>query len=588
MAEDAPAEAEKDEGPRYATGFRTHTCGGLRPTDVGEDKKVKLAGFVAEKPDGALILRDTYGTTKVVVADGALPYVQDRFEKVALQAMVQVEGKVAEREDEDEESPAGGVQVQADKIDFLTDAADLPEGVLDGEEVELEKRLEYRQLYLRRKEVQERLKKRADAAFAIREYLCDQGFLELETPHLFWYDKVALDPEQVPVDNCRSYALPCGPVVLNQYVKPGGFDRYFQFQRITRREDDPGPFHQPEFTGIDLNMCYVDVDDFIKVVDGLLAKVFKEVLDYDIETPTRMTHQECIEKYGFDKPDLRFDCPVETGGGSSKCTLPGKADALADAQAAIEGIKVEGAELKVEAAGGDLLITATAKRPEVSGEACGRARNVLGRKLELVDKEKHTALWITDYPYFQVDKEVDEWVPGVVVFTRPVDDEKGLEIIMTKDLDNKHLVRSRAFDLVVDGVEVASAYIGNHNQELQRWIWLNLLQQATEDLVRLRAPIESHRFGVPPHGGMVIGFDRLVARLTDQEAIDEVMTFPKSPECEDPMLGAPATVPEEVAKPLFGEVTETDMNVDKLMAEVLDGDPNKMDLGETEGDEGDE
>ncbi len=571
MADDAPEAGAEQQGPRHATRFRTHTCGGLRPEDVG-DTPVKLAGFIEEKPEGGLMLRDAWGSTLLQVAEGALPYVADRFERVALQAVVQVKGKVAERADKDEDSPSGGVQVMVETIDFLSDAGELPEGVLGDEKVELEKRLEFRQLYLRRKDVQERLAKRSKTTFQTREYLLDSGFLEIETPHLFWYDNVALDPEQVLVGDGKSFALPCGPVVLNQYVKAGQFDRYFQFQRITRREDDPGPYHQPEFTGLDLNMSYCDVDDFVKLVDGLLAHLYKEVLDVELEIPSqRMSHKEALEKYGFDKPDMRFECFVGDGGGGKTFTVPGKGDKLAEAEEVIKDIKVEGATLKVEASGSDLVVTATGKRPEVTGEAAGKARNALGIKLELVDKDKHIPVWIDKYPFMTIDKEVDEWVPGVVVFTRPVDDDEDMEIVMKNDAERRHLARARAFDLVLDGVEIASAYIGNHNQELQRWCWRHVFQQDTEDFVRLRAPIESHRFGIPPHGGMVIGFDRLVAGMLGVETIDEVMTFPKTSECEDPMLGAPGPVPAEVAEPLVEDAPPPEYTMETMMSEILEG-----------------
>ena len=605
----------------FATRYRTHTCGELRASHVVKPRSrpqptplddmdvalprspsgtpaVMLAGHVDSRVDETtVILRDRYGKTLITADAAALPYVAERFVKLEPEDVIQVSGEVNLRAKKDESTPTGHIVLKASKIELLSKAEPLPEGVLRAAQVPLEERLTHRQLYLRRTDVKDRLAFRARVAHETREFLTGQHFLELETPQLFWYDKVATNPEIVPAGTGKAFALPNGPVVLDQYLKPGGFDRFFQFLRITRRERSPTPLHAQEHTGLDINLAYVDVDDFIKMMDGLLAHLWRTILGETLETPRRYTYAEALEKFGTDRVDARFglelvDLPAAAapGGFARGFRAPQVPAAVTDAAIAeaaaanprgaqvswvrfnkpLAGSSLDfdlrgpaaalfsgKAELvhKVGATAGDVVVVATGATAEIAGAAAGAARLALGRKLGLADPKKHVPVWIHSYPFLEDDE--GNLVPRVVVFARahPAD-----MMLLMKDF-YRGLVRSKTFDLVIDGTEVASGYIGNHMLQVQRDMWKKFFMLSTPDLVRLRAPIEAHRFGVPPHGGINVGFDRLVGRLLGIDAIDEVMTFPKSPECRDLLVDAPGPVPREpvaefieaVPKPTYTE-----------------------------------
>jgi aspartyl-tRNA synthetase len=468
-----------------ATQFRTHTCGDLRPGDEGAE--AVLSGHVDRvlAEGRRFLIRDRYGKTLVATHEQADAETARRFAGLNPEDVVKVEGLVALRDEEerDEKEPAGAVLLEAKAIEVLSAAAPLPEGILDAEEVSLEDRLAFRQLYLRRQEMQARLELRSRLAQAIREYLVGEGFLEIETPHLFWYDRVALASEPIPVEGGKAFALPSGGLVLDQYIVAGQVERFFQLLRVTRRElRTVTPMHAPEHTLLDLNLLYVDVPDFCRVVEGLLAHVFRTVAGVELETPfPTCTYHEALEKFGTDKPDLR------------------------------------------------------------------RARAEDGEHAEK-GKREHAPVWITDYPMLMEDKGT--LVPGVVVFTEPQDGAVG---DFAENPEAREKVIGKAFDLVIDGVEVASAYIGNHDLRIQRLVWDEIYRFSTPDLVRVRAPLEAHRFGVPPHGGMNLGFDRLVALILGLDSIDEAMFFPKTSGCTDPLLSAPGPVPLEAVKDIVGE-----------------------------------
>lgn len=595
-----------------ATQYRTHTCGELRESHADAGESATLAGHVDRRAGAeSILVRDRYGKTLCTVADGALPYVADRYAKLGLEDVVQVRGKVARRApgDVDADQPAGAVELKVDGIEILCSSAEPPRGLLTEREVPLDDRLAFRQLYLRRPDVQKRLGFRAEVVRQVREFLLSRGFLEIETPHLFWYDKVARNPEPVPVENGKAFALPSGSVVLNQYIKPGGFDRFFQFLRVTRREANPTPAHQQEHTLLDLNMAYVDVADFCRLVEDMLAHVFQTCLGTELKTPfPTIAYGDALARYGSDRPDMRFGLEIQdlpeaapAGQACRAIRVPAAlARALSDSDLAdaasggalsggalwlrvVSDKRLDGtatplftdpmyhdssrkrpALLAAAKAGvGDALFVAVAPTAEAAGAALGPARARIASTLEPAGRGRHEPVWITDYPFLEDDE--GNLVPRVVVFSAAADAD------YDKIIDEKRRgeIRARAFDLVLDGVEIASAYIGNHNLDVQRIIWQNIFGMANADLVRLRAPIEAHRFGVPPHGGMNIGFDRLVARLLEIDAIDEVMAFPKSPLCRDPLLAAPAPVPPEVVEALVADAPDPAFKEEHLAEEVV-------------------
>ena len=459
-----------------ATEYRTHTCDELRAEHAGGEEAA-LAGFVDRKVDArSFLIRDRYGKTLVEVHAEAFPYVEEVVGKLNPEDVVQVRGEVAKRDKPDGDLPTGAVVLRARKIEVLCAADPLPDAMA-AKEIPFDDRLTYRQLYLRRPEVQKRLAFRAQVSAETRKFLLGQSFLEIETPQLFLYDPVAIGSEIVPARPGRAFSLAGGPLVLNHYIKPGGFDRYFQFQCITAREEEPTPLHAQEYVGLDLNMAYVDVPDMCAMVEGLLKHLYKTTLGYDLETPfRRLTYAESMKKHGTDKPDLRAD-----------------------------------------------------------------------------KKKDHEGVWITDYPYFQ--KNEDQHELGVVVFSALADEASTAPLF---DEGDKHASRAKAFDLVLDGMEVASAYIGNHDLPMQRLIWKAFLELEHGDLARMRAPIEAFRFGAPPHGAMTLGFDRLVARMAGVDAIDEVVAFPKTAECKDLFIDAPGPITQRAVEDLIAAPPEGD------------------------------
>lgn len=577
-----------------ATKFRTHTCGELRaehvwkaaagpqqPVPIGDDldivlprrpsksgaPTVVLSGHVAAKLDHeTILLRDRYGKTLVRCDPAALPYVPDRFRKLSIEDVIQVSGLVREREEKDRDAtlPTGAVFLEARKIEVLSAAANVPSKVLTAPELSQEEKLTFRQLYLRRPEVQARLAFRHKVASAAREFFEKNEFLEVETPHLFWYDPVAIGGEIIPAGRGRAWRLPSGPVVLNQYINAGQFDRTFQFTRITRRENNPTPQHQQEHTGLDINLAYVDVPDFMAVIERMLNHVFLAVAGKEVEGAfPSFSYEEAMLKFGTDKPDVRYDLEIvqlpDNAGRAFR--ILGGSEKLADKD--LEGLqfarvfekKIEGpaaATFKgndrilkaVKGAAGDILVW-NKGNTEAASIQLGEARVKLARKIGLADPARLAPCWVHSYPFLEDDKGT--LVARVVVFSAPLEEDGPL----VPDEKQRARIRARAFDLVLNGVELASAYIGNHNLAAQRMIWSNLFKVNTQDLFRLRAPIESHRFAVPPHGGMNIGFDRLVATLLGLEAIDEVMAFPKTPGCKDPMLEAPGPVPAAAVQDLI-------------------------------------
>ena len=573
-----------------STKYRTHTCGELRAEHASKPAMVTICGHVDRHlEDGSILVRDRYGKTLVTVGPDALPYVADRIGKLNVEDVVQVKGAVAAREAPDATTPTGGVCLRATAIEVLSDAAPLPESFAPGAVAtpSAEERLAFRQLYLRRPEVQERLGFRSRVTRETREFFLARSFLEIETPQLFWYDPVAREPEIVPAGPRRAFALPGGPVVLDQYLKAGQFDSFFQFVPITAHEEHPTPLHAVEFTGLDVNLAFADTEDFYKLCEDLLAHLWKTVAGVELKTPfARVSYDEAILRFGTDKPDLRFgmelvDLPgaAPAGRAARAIVAPGAAK-LADADLAEltksptvktgpvasvlwarvteQGLEGPGAALGAEtlkplgAKPGDVVVVCVAERPDFAARAAGAARRALGGKLGLAPKgAPPRPVWVHTYPFMELSDE-GNYEAGVVVFAR-LDSDEDVKLAAKGLPESRRLIKSRAFDLVIDGVELASGYVGNHDLELQKTIWKNVSQIEGGDLYRLRAPIEAHRFGLPPHGGINIGFERLVVKLLGIDAIDEVIAFPKDAVARDPMLDAPGPVPRDAVAHLLEE-----------------------------------
>ena len=571
-----------------ATSLRTHTCAELRasnvpgpkraefrvpaddtevlvPRGVSQPPAVMLCGQVDQIIDPTtIVLRDHYGKTLVKVDPGALPYVPDRFTKLGLEDVVQVGGDAALRAEgeKDAQNPTGDVYLKARKIEILRMSMPVPEGVLRSQKVPLEERLSFRQVYLRRPEVQQRMAVRSQVSAETREFFWANDFIELETPQLFLFDPVALGSDLVPMTEHRAFGLSGGPLVFNQYIRAGQFDRFFQLVPITTNEKEKSPLHAQEFTGLDINMAYVDTPDFFAMVDALVVHLFRSVLGYELKAPVRLTHADAMLKYGSEKPDLRFEMLLSDLGdvaGAQKVArafvapkageklkdtelreLCGAAQwARVDAAGKLEGPAAELLKSKVKSLGagmGDAIIVATAGRANAAAEIAGGARVRFAQKLGLIDEKRHEFAWVHNMPVFD-----DDGRPKSIVFAR-LAREEDREIFLKRNEDRKK-TQAKAFDLVLDGVEVASGFVGTHHLTEQRQFWERIHQLDLTDMSRMRAPIEGHRFGCPPYAAMNIGFDRLLARMMNLDSIDEVVAFPKSYDCKLVVTGAPAPVP---------------------------------------------
>ena len=588
----------------FATQYRTHTCGELRaehaqkagarpkPPPIADEldvliprrpsapgpAAVTLSGQVDRRLDAtSFLLRDHYGKTLVRADPSSLPYVADRFQKASPEDVVQVTGLVQERMSSDAALPTGEIEVLCTRIEPLCVASDTPPPALsaaDASGLSEDQRLGFRQLYLRRPEMQERLGLRAKISRAAREYLVEHDFFEIETPHLCWYDPVAIGGEVIPAGNGKAWRTPSGPVVLDQYLIGGGFDRSFQFTSVTRRENHPGPLHAQEHTSLDINLAFADVPDLTGRLEDLVAHLFTAI-GKSIPRPfPRFSFAEAMVRYGTERPDVRFELPLFDLGDAQ----PGKVtrglramlstDKISDAEldavckpsAGVKWAKVfekeiqgPGAALlksgsvktKLGAVANDVVLLATGGNADEAAAISSAARLRLGEALGLIDKSKHAACWVESYPFLEMDKGT--LVARVVVFSRPVEEDMPL----VPDRKRRAEVRARAFDLILDGTEVASGYVGNHSLVEQRIVWDNILGIGQQDLFRVRAPIESHRFGVPPHGGVNIGYERLVAKMISVDEIGDVMAFPKSASCRDPLLQAPGPVPASAVAELI-------------------------------------
>jgi aspartyl-tRNA synthetase len=610
--------------PDFATQYRTHTCGELRATHIPpppapgqkqaeEPPLVLLCGHVADKPEPrSIVVRDRYGSTLVTVADDAYPYVAERFEKLDREEAVQVGGRVGPRLERDPENPTGEVRLLATKIEVLGRVASPPpDGLMTDARVKFEDRLANRDYYLRRPDMQKRLAYRAKLAHEIREYFNENGFVEMETPHLFWYDSVATSGEVIPNGRGRAWRTSSGPVVLDQYIIAGQFERSFQFNRITRNEElrDFTEFHQQEHVGLDINMSYVDMPDFCKAIEDLLVHVFKACKGVDLPTPFPcMTEEEALLKYGSEKPDTRFDLHIvdlpaaakkegvacarafcapggakiedkviepiaERLGGAAKVSwvridnlkkLTGPATAVFTDPLFHDTSKYRESLLgSIGAKAGDLVFIATAPKERDAAIAAGRARVAVAKQLGL-GKGEHRPVWVHGYTFLEEYKA--HWNPRVIVFASAAEEDEPLLDFPEKRM----LVRSKTFDLVLDGEEISSGYVGCHSLRMQKLVWDRIWSIQHQDLYRVRAPIESHRFGVPPHAGMNLGFDRLVALMLGVDAIDEVMHFPKDARCADLFLGAPGPVPPEAVLDLVAdERPPAELTLETMNQEVV-------------------
>lgn len=591
---------------------RTHHCNELRPSHIGQ--AVTLSGWVHSRRDlGGLIfidIRDREGRTQTVFDPSDLaPELFARAEKLRSECVVSISGKVRQRPagTNNTKIATGEVEVMAQTLEVLNMADVLPFPVDDPEvanKVNEELRLKYRYLDLRRPEMARNLKLRSKVAIGTRQFMDEQGFLEVETPILF--KSTPEGAREFLVPNRREpatfYALPQSPQQFKQILMVGGVERYFQIARCFRDEDQRAD-RQLEFTQVDIEMSFIEREDIYNLIEGLLKRVWKVALGVDIPTPfKRLRFEEALNRFGIDKPDTRFGMELvdftEEFRGSAFKVFSGaianggvvkalNARGLAGAtQGQIETmteyaksfgakglayIKVENGEwkspivkffsetekaaltskLKIEE--GDLILFAADQwlnACEILGKIRLYCADVLREQGKLaIEPNRFDFLWVVDFPLLSFDKEQNRWYSSHHPFTAPVAED--IPFLKTEP----RRVRGQHYDIVVNGVELGGGSIRIHQPEVQKAIFEDVLQISPEETkLRFGYMLEAFRYGAPPHGGIALGFDRLIAILCGTPSIRDVIAFPKTAKGVDLMTDSPAPVSPRQLRDLYIEV----------------------------------
>jgi len=578
---------------------RTHTCGEIRTADIG--RKVVLNGWVDVVRDlGGVIfidIRDRYGISQVVFEESQNDEAYEIAKSVRSEYVISVEGVVRKRP-EGTENPnlsTGEVDVVGESILILNEAKTPPFPIADNIDASEDIRLKYRYLDLRRPELQKKLLLRHKMYQIARRYFDSHNFVEIETPVLMKSTPEGARDFLVPsrLHKGKFYALPQSPQTYKQILMVSGFDRYFQIVKCFRDEDLRAD-RQPEFTQIDVEMSFVDVEDIFEIVEGLMKTFYKELFNYDLKTPLpRMSYDEAMEKYGSDKPDLRFDLQLTTlnevfkntefkvfkdalnsGGIITGLLAPNcgeytrnQLDVLTDfAKKNGAGgliwirVKNEGLESPtmkffsddeknnliktIGAKQGDLILILTGKKYKTL-EIMGRLRVEMARRLDLIkNAAEPKLLWVTDFPLFEWDEESQRYYAMHHPFTSP-------KIEDIEKMDKNPLeVKARAYDLVLNGNEIAGGSIRIHRSDLQQKMFKVLGLTSEEIETKFGFLVNAFQYGAPPHGGIAFGFDRLAMLFSNSNSIRDVIAFPKTSSAISLMDDSPSYVSEEQLKEL--------------------------------------
>ncbi|HED65735.1 MAG TPA: aspartate--tRNA ligase [Planctomycetes bacterium] len=571
---------------------RTHTCGELSAANIGET--VTLNGWVHARRDlGGLYfvdLRDRYGITQLLVGE----HIADAV-RLSAEDVVSVRGKVIARESPNPERATGEIEIEVEHLEILSKSKVPPFEVSGGDLPSIETRLRHRYVDLRREPMQRNILHRSRFTSAIRRALEDRGFADIETPILTKATPEGARDYLVPsrVHPGCFYALPQSPQIFKQILMVAGFDRYYQIAKCFRDEDLRAD-RQPDFTQLDVEMCFVEEEDVFDVFEGILSEAFREVLGVELAVPfPRIPWREAMERFGVDKPDTRFGMElrdvgswaaesefqvfrkvVEGGGRVKGISVPGGAEMSRKQIDALGAFALEfGAKglawWKADAGGGsgplarfcdgeragalmelmgaesgDLCLFVAASE-DVVHRALGELRVKLGRERGLVT-EGWNFLWVTRFPMFDWDEDAGRWTSSHHPFTAPADWDLG----GATGPDDPSLgeLESRAYDLVLNGWELGSGSIRIHRQDVQERIFEVLGIGEEERREKFGFLLEALSYGAPPHGGFAIGIDRIVALTLGLDNIRDVIAFPKTTSAQDLMCKAPSPVrPEQLA-----------------------------------------
>ena len=570
--------------------YRTHNCGQLNMKHVGEE--VTLSGWVQKSRDlGGMTfvdLRDRYGLTQLVFnmeTDAALC---EEARKLGREFVITARGKVAERSNKNPQMPTGDIEILVDRLQVLNSSETPPFTIEDKTDGGDDLRMKYRYLDLRRTTVRNNLQLRHQMAIEIRKYLSEEGFLEVETPVLIKSTPEGARDFVVPsrMNEGEFYALPQSPQTFKQLLMVAGFDKYFQIVKCFRDEDLRAD-RQPEFTQIDCEMSFVERDDVLNAFEGLGRHLFRSIKGVEIEGEfPKMPYSEAMRRFGNDKPDIRFGMEIS----EMSSLVKGKGFQVFDSVEYVGGICAEGcasysrkqldaltdwvkrpqigmrglvyvkynedgslkssvdkfydeSALK-EWAGlfgakpGDLILVLAGDQ-DLTLKALSELRLEMGNRLELRDPNVFKPLWVVDFPLLEWDEETERFHAMHHPFTSPY--EEDLELFRS----DPGKVRAKAYDLVINGVEIGGGSIRIHDEKLQKQMFDNLGFTEEEARKQFGFLMSAFRYGAPPHGGIAFGFDRWVALFAGIESIRDVIAFPKNNSGRDVMIDTPSTISEE-------------------------------------------
>ena len=571
---------------------RTHYCGDLRESNI--DEEVVLMGWVQKKRNlGGLVfvdLRDRSGICQIIFDTDVNADAFAKAEKLGSEYVIAIKGKVDERSSKNPNLQTGDIEVFATELRLLNKSETPPIYIKDDDNVSEELRLKYRYLDLRKPSMQKNLILRSKVANIVRNYLTENNFFEIETPFLIKPTPEGARDYLVPsrVNEGKFYALPQSPQLFKQLLMVSGMDRYFQIVKCFRDEDLRAD-RQPEFTQIDCEMSFVEQEDVMAIMEKMVQRIFKEILNVDVKLPLKtMTYAEAMERYGSDKPDTRFGYEltdisdiVKTCGfgvfanaakdGSVRgINVKGKAEDFSKKQIGkledhaktykakgLAWIKVgENREVtspiakfftaeemtaildRMDAKEGDLLLF-VADKDSVVFDALGQVRLEVARRLNILDNNVYEMLWVTEFPLFEEDEETGRMIAKHHPFTSPLDEDlEGIEG------DDKASLRAKAYDMVINGYEVGGGSVRIFNSDVQQKMFKALGFTEEEAQEKFGFLLDAFKYGTPPHAGMAFGLDRLIMILAGTTNIKDVIAFPKNQSAVCPMTNAPAIADE--------------------------------------------